>query len=84
MPLSDTIVSGNPNLAKSSCNIFVVFVVRVVHLKTSGHFVKLSKYVPFYRLVGWFGFMAYQPLIIYIKDLALNNLQFYFKQFSLA
>ena len=43
MPLSDTMVFGNPNLANSFCNIFiVVLVVGVLDLKTSGHFVKLS------------------------------------------
>ena len=42
MPLSDTMVSGNPNLENSSCNTFiVVLVVGVLHLKT-GYFVKLS------------------------------------------
>ena len=53
VPLSDTIVSGNPNLANSSCNTFiVVLVVGVVHLKTSSHFVNLStmtKKCSFYR-----------------------------------
>ena len=48
-------VSDNLNLENSSCNTFiVVFVVGVLHLKTSGHFVKLStmikKYVPFIGL----------------------------------
>ena len=39
----DTMVSGNPNLANSSCNTFiVVFVVGVLYLRTSGDFVKLS------------------------------------------
>ena len=42
-PLSDPMVSGNPNLANSSCNTFIVIlVVGVLHLKNSGHFVKLS------------------------------------------
>ena len=52
VPLSDTMVSGNPNFANSSCNTFiVVFVVGVLHLKTYDYFVKLSsttkKYVRF-------------------------------------
>ena len=49
MPLSDTMVSGNPNLANIS--FIVVFAIGVLHQKTSDHFVKLStmikKYVPF-------------------------------------
>ena len=50
VPLSNTIVSGNPNLSNSSCISFVVLVIGVLQLKTSGHFLKLSidkKCVPF-------------------------------------
>ena len=54
--LSDTMVPSNLNLANSSCNTFiVVLVIGVLHLKTSGYFVKLStitkKYIPFIGLV---------------------------------
>ena len=41
--LMDTIVSGKPNLSNNSCKISIVtLLVGFLHLKTSGHFVKLS------------------------------------------
>ena len=43
VPLSDTIVSGIPNLAKSLCkNLIVQLHVGFLHFITSGHFEKLS------------------------------------------
>ena len=41
--LSDTIVSGKPNLANNLCKKSIVtLLVGVLHLQTSGYFVKLS------------------------------------------